>query len=270
MATAAQIREHYDSLAFVYRTFWGDHIHHGLFTNGESPADAQVKMLEHCAQLLNLQGGEQVFDVGCGHGGTLLHLARALGCSGTGLTLSPKQAKIARENAAAAKLSDRLTFLEENADTFSFPQSAADLVWVMESSEHFADKARFFWNVQKLLRPSGELLVAAWTGSMDAHRVREVARAFLCPELWTADQYRVAIESAGMRVTHCEDLTVQVIHTWEVCEESARRAGPAVRLLPRAAREFVEGIEIILDAYRSGDLSYTVVVAQPELSFREA
>jgi len=34
-----------------------------------------------------------------------------------------------------------------------------------------------------------------------------------------------------------------------------------VKLLPRAAREFVEGIEIILDAYRSGDLTYTVIAA---------
>jgi tocopherol O-methyltransferase len=261
MATASQIREHYDSLAFIYRTFWGDHIHHGLFTDSESPAQAQVKMLDHCIQLLSLHGGEEVFDVGCGHGGTLLHLARLLACRGTGLTISPKQARIARENAAGARLADRLTFLVDDADAFTFPVSAADLVWVMESSEHFADKARFFRNVRQVLRPSGQLLLAAWTGSMENSRVRGVARAFLCPEMWTAAQYRSAIESAGMQVKQCEDLTSQVLHTWELCQKSARIAAPAVKLLPRAAREFVEGIDIILEAYRSGDLTYTVIVA---------
>ncbi len=261
MATAAQIREHYDSLAFIYRTFWGDHIHHGLFTDNESPSEAQVKMLEHCIQLLNLHGGEEVFDVGCGHGGTLLHLAQLHACRGTGLTLSPKQARIARENAAAAGLGDRLTFLVDDADKFPFPSSAADLVWVMESSEHFGAKGTFFQNVRQMLRPSGQLLLAAWTGSMESQRVREVARAFLCPEMWTAAQYRSAIESAGMQVNLCEDLTSQVIHTWEVCQKTAGTAASAIKLLPRAAREFIEGIDIILDAYRSGDLTYTVIVA---------
>jgi hypothetical protein len=97
---------------------------------------------------------------------------------------------------------------------------------------------------------------------MQSPRVREVARAFLCPELWTAEQYAEAIESAGMTALVRQDLTAKVTHTWEICRDHARAARRILKLLPRAAREFVEGIDIILDAYGSGDLSYTVLSAR--------
>ena len=32
-------------------------------------------------------------------------------------------------------------------------------------------------------------------------------------------------------------------------------------MMPRPVRDFITGIDAILDAYRSGDLSYTVLVA---------
>ena len=219
-------------------------------------------MLDYCVSLLDLRPEANILDVGCGHGGTLLHLARLLSCTGTGLTLSPKQAKLAREHAAKAGVEGRVNFVVENADTFQFPAAEFDLVWTMESSEHFADKSRYFANVARTLRPGGQLLLAAWTGSMDRPRVREVARAFLCPELWTAEQYRSAVESAGMRVEIVRRFKRESSAHMGSVSGAARSAAPVVKLLPSAAREFVEGVDIILDAYRSGDLTYTVLAAE--------
>jgi hypothetical protein len=65
-----------------------------------------------------------------------------------------------------------------------------------------------------------------------------------------------------MRLRHCEDLTARIVRTWEICQERARAASIAVKLLPRAAREFVEAIDIMLDAHRSGDRTYSVLVAE--------
>jgi tocopherol O-methyltransferase len=262
MASVAEIRHHYDSLAFIYQTFWGEHLHHGLFSEqAETAQEAQERMLDHCIQLLDLNGDEHVLDVGCGNGGTLLYLARLLQSEGMGFTLSPKQARIAKDAVARAGLARRITILVDDVSSFPFPPAGFDLVWAMESSEHFSDKPKVLRDVAYTLRPGGKLLVAAWTGSMQQACVRQVARTFLCPELWAAAQYSKSMEDAGLVIQHCEDLTTQVLRTWEICRERAAAAGPVV-MLPRAARAFVDGIDTILAAYGSGELRYTILTAR--------
>lgn len=262
MVTAAAIRAHYDSLAFIYRTFWGDHIHHGLFVDGDSPARAQLRLVEHCTELLGELAVRDVLDVGCGHGATAIYLAEQYRCRVLGITISEKQAQIAREHAARAGVEERVTFLADDAETFSYPVEKFDLLWMMESSEHFADKFTYFKNVARTLRVGGALLLTAWTGEMASSRIREVAQRFLCHELWTQGQYETAIKSSGLKLRTSEDLSSHVVRTWEICRERAKAAALAVRLLPRAAREFVDGIDVILDAYRSGELAYTIIVAE--------
>jgi hypothetical protein len=64
-----------------------------------------------------------------------------------------------------------------------------------------------------------------------------------------------------MRVTCCEDLSANVMHTWEICRDRVAMAKPLLKLMPRAVQEFAAGMELILEAYRTGDLTYTVMSA---------
>jgi SAM-dependent methyltransferase len=90
--TIEAIRDHYDSMAQVYRLFWGEHLHHGLFINGdERPRKAQEQMLEFCVRLLALAPGAAVLDVGCGYGGTAVYLARDHDAHVTGIRNSQGQ-----------------------------------------------------------------------------------------------------------------------------------------------------------------------------------
>lgn len=263
MISAAAIREHYDSLALIYRHYWGDHLHHGLFLQGtEAPAEAQVALLEYCAAACGIRQGDRVLDVGCGYGGPAVYLASKWGCSVRGITLSDKQARIAREKAGMAGVSQATTFLVADAEQIDFPAAAYDVVWTMESSEHFGDKAAYFRKAASALDQGGRLLLAAWTGSMNHERVRAIARASICPELLTADEYVSLVETAGLRLCHRADLGEQVARTWKICQQRARTNRAIVRLLPKAARQFISGIDLIVEAYRAGELTYTVLAAE--------
>ncbi|HEV3039886.1 MAG TPA: class I SAM-dependent methyltransferase [Candidatus Angelobacter sp.] len=255
------ISGHYDDFAWAYRLYWGDHIHHGLFTSsGLTPKQAQEAMLRHCALRAGVRTGMSVADVGCGHGGTARFLASEYSCSVLGLTISAEQWKIARK--LSASLNGAIRFELGNAETFEYPPEAFNLVWNMESSEHFFDKAGYFRKVANALKPGGTLMVAAWTGSMEHELIREIARVFLCPELQTSCDYAGQMQEAGLTLVHSESLASEVVPTWDICSEHMRAARSLLQLVPEKYRSFAEGIELMRQGYRNGQLRYSIMVAQ--------
>ena len=54
------------------------------------------------------------------------------------------------------------------------------------------------------------------------------------------------------------------MRTWEICFERALKLQASLAFFRAEIRELVHGISTILEAYRSGDLTYSVMVAQSE------
>ncbi|HKW74633.1 MAG TPA: class I SAM-dependent methyltransferase [Terriglobales bacterium] len=261
--TSQDIRAHYDDFSWVYRFYWGEHIHHGLFSTGEeTAAEAQELLLRYCAQLAGIAPGMYVADVGCGHGGTACFLARDYGCRVLGLTLSQAQFQVANARVGLLPHRGMVRIKHRDAEEYAFPSAAFDVMWNMESWEHFFHKAAYLRKAANALKPSGRLMIAAWTGSMRDEIVREIARAFLCPDLLSTEDCVTYIQESGLRVLHSKEIGPTVARTWDLCAEQVKRAQFLLSLLPRKFRAFAEGVDLMREGFHSGKLNYSVLVAQ--------
>ena len=265
-----EIRSHYDLATVFYRLLWGRHIHHGLW-EAQEPARVAVQRL---TDTLTAEAGicrdARVLDVGCGMGGSSMHLAREIGCHVTGVTLSPFQRRWAAAAARWHRANDRARFLCADAEQVSFKKGTFDVVWSVECTEHLFDKAAFFTKAAGWLRAGGRLAICAWLAGdpplseSARQQVYDVCEGFLCPSLGTRDDYARWIADAGLVLERDFDWTPRVIRTWELCEERVRRSGVRwlARLIDRNTVLFLDRFQTILKAYQTGAMKYGCLIAR--------
>jgi tocopherol O-methyltransferase len=262
------IRDHYDELSFFYRAFWGDHIHHGYWEDNEEPKAAQENLIARLAGRAGIPRGARVLDVGCGLGGSSLWLARHLDCRVVGITISPTQAGIAADRAHEESLDSRASFLVLDANRLDLAESSFDVVWCIECSEHLLNKAKFFRDCARVLRPGGRLALCAWLAGegpgADTAMVAEVCRGMLCPSLGSRSEHRRWMTDAGFEAVEVEDLTRRVERTWELCEQILD--DPQVQALrpnmDEHTRAFLDTFGTMRRAYASGAMAYGMFTAR--------
>jgi tocopherol O-methyltransferase len=267
--TKTVIRRHYDLVTPFYWLFWGRHLHHGLWDGQESSAEAQQRLTETLAREAGIHGGEAVLDVGCGMGGSSIHLARKLNCRVTGVTISCFQRLWARSSARWHGVAGRAEFRCIDAEAAEFPPQTFDVLWSIECTEHLYDKARFFQRAAGWLRPGGRMAICAWLAGDDLQegqrrQVYDVCEGFFCPSLGTSGDYRRWMTEAGLTVHHDYDWTARVERTWEICSTRVRRSGIRwlAGLLHRDTAMFLDRFDTILAAYRSGAMRYGCFIAE--------
>jgi len=142
------------SLGTLHRAVWGP---------GATSRDEAFRYVEDriavVARELETDRPLHVLDLGCGVGASLCYLAGRMPIVGTGLTVSPTQAEVARQLIRRSGLFDRIAVIE--ADYSDIPDSVprADLAFAIESFVHAPDPERFLGECQRLVRPDGALVI---------------------------------------------------------------------------------------------------------------
>lgn len=265
--SAADVARHYDELDIPYRRIWGEHVHHGYWRSGrESAAEAAEALVRLVAERLALAPGQRVVDIGCGYGATAGWLAAHRGAEVTGFTLSEAQGAVGRARPG-------FTCLVRDWLDNGLPDAGFDRAYAIESSEHMADKARFFAEAHRVLKPGGRLVVCAWLEGEKAtpwqvrHLLEPICREGRLPSMGSRADYEGLAAAAGFRLVRYDDISREVRRTWTIC---LRRLAARVlrdRDIRRLAlsrttrsRDFILSLPRLILALRVGAMRYGVFV----------
>ncbi|MBH8577586.1 class I SAM-dependent methyltransferase [Nostocaceae cyanobacterium CENA369] len=108
------VQHHYDLGNDFYQNFLDSTMTYSCgyrLREADSLEQMQLQKYELICQKLALQPGESLIDIGCGWGGMLIYAAEHYGISGTGITLSVEQAKLAQEQIEYRGLGDRIKII---------------------------------------------------------------------------------------------------------------------------------------------------------------
>lgn len=216
---ARAVRHHYDVPGEFFAMFLDESMTYSCaaFRDGAQTLEqAQRVKLEMVCRKLELQQGQRVLDVGCGWGSFVLHAAREHGVHAVGITLSPAQARLARQRVAQAGLSERVEI--RVADYRSLVGERFDAIASIGMVEHVGSSQidAYAGRLAALLRTDGRLLnhgiARLRHGDPEAGPFSE---RYVFPDAAPLHLSRVllALERAGIEPLHVEGLREDYVRT---------------------------------------------------------
>jgi cyclopropane-fatty-acyl-phospholipid synthase len=252
------VRHHYDVSNDFFALFLDESMTYscGIFSRGATTLEeAQATKLDLVCTKLGLTADDTVLDVGCGWGSFALHAATRYGARVVGITLSVRQAELARRRVEEAGLSEKVEI--RLADYRDLAGERYDAIASIGMVEHVGETQidTYARRLAGLLRPGGRLL------NHGIARLRHTdpeagpfSERYVFPDAEPLHLSRVllALERAGFEPHHVEEFRADYAETlrhWarrldEHRDEALRLAGPerlrVWRLYLRAARNGFE------------------------------
>jgi SAM-dependent methyltransferase len=143
----------------------------------------------------NVTAADVVYDLGCGDGRIVIHAARHYGCRGVGVDIDPQRVQESRENAAKARVADRVRFLCQSFfDTDLRPATVVALYLLPSINVKLRPK------LLAELRPGSRIVanhfdMGDWQPDMRAEAHHRTLHQWIVPP-WVAGAWRCVVNHA--------------------------------------------------------------------------
>ena len=123
-------------------------------------------LAQRLVDLVALQPADRVLDVGAGSGVVTVAVAKQIAPPGmvVGIDLSEGMLEVARGNARAAGLDERIQLRKMDAEHLEFEDGSFDAVVSLFALLHFPDPARALREMCRVVKPGGRVVVAIGSG----------------------------------------------------------------------------------------------------------
>ncbi|KAL2196217.1 S-adenosyl-L-methionine-dependent methyltransferase [Corynascus similis CBS 632.67] len=143
-----------------------------------------------------------------------------------------------------------------------------DVVWISEALSHFPNKALFFQNTHRLLRPGGKLVLADWFKAEDLGNgvfeadIRPIEDGMLLPPLCTQQEYVNLATDAGLKLLGGpKDISKDVSKTWDISWSLVQN--PSLWAFAfsqgRDGIAFLQAFRAMRRGYANGSFRYAVI-----------
>jgi SAM-dependent methyltransferase len=173
---------------------------------GDSFHPGGLDLTRRLGILLDLRPGLRILDVASGKGESAIFLAREFGCDVIGIDFGSQNVANATERAAAAGMSQQVTFREGDAERMDFTDAVFDRVMCECAFCTFPDKPAAAREFSRVLRPDGRIGVSDLTrrGPVPAELNGLLSWIACIADAQPIAELMAAFESAAFEVTTVE------------------------------------------------------------------
>lgn len=214
------IARYYDVSEVHYKKMWNlaqsHSLHYGYWDDStKNFHEALLNINKVLSSYAAISLKDSVLDAGCGIGGSSIWLAKNIGCTVTGISLSEKQVATANRLAQKEHVAQLASFIMKDFTATNFPSESFDVVWAIESVCHAADKQTFLVEAYRLLKPGGRLIMADFfkrdnlTGK-DAAMIQRWANGWAIDDFTTIEKFSAQLDTVGFNKDRIEDATTHI------------------------------------------------------------